>query len=1403
MGYPTQQQKVDYLFKKLGFTKAKTGVAEDQTSGFSGDTKKAPPNEAISSPLIVPATSVWADTSYIPATPPNSSDGYVGVYKTTSAFQMTVDTTVSNNRSFIARDTWGNPASAIKGDWIDTQFGADYLIKVYKGDPSTGAATKILSAAGTSGKDDVWFFDYSSGILNFNGEDIDGQLSGITTSNIYIVGYRYLGTKGIQPPAGIGTFNNLYVSGVSTFVGNAYANSDVQVGGTLSVTGISTFNGNVNIPDSTAASPALRFGSDADFKIHHDGSDAYLVNGTGQIVFKTPDNSIKVNIENDGLGIAETLYHLSDKNTNLKFPAADTITLTTGGTERFRIRSDGNINIVNALNVTGIATFAADIDANADVDIAANLEVAGVSTFTGNIDANGDLDVDGRAELDNVNISETLNVVGVSTFGDDINLVGSSSSVRAYWAQSANKLRFNNDTKVKFGTGNAGLDIWHDGSDSYIENSGGSAGDLYVRAQSNNKELHLQAAGAVEILTNGTEKAIIARQDGDLELYHADSLRIETTEYGTLFYGGQAGIGTIAGPATFHIDPASVGDNTGTVVIKGNLQVDGTQTTVNSSTMDVADKNVGIASGAANDAAADGAGITVYSGDGNKTWNWVDATDAWTSSEHIQVAAGRQLGFADDTNTYVDRPAVDKIRFTTGGSERLIVTNDGINVTGVSTFSSNIDANGDLDVDGRAELDNVNIAETLNVVGVSTFTGAIDANGDLDVDGRAELDNVNIAETLNVVGVSTFTGAIDANGDLDVDGRSELDNVNIAETLNVVGVSTFTGAIDANGDLDVDGRSELDNVNIAETLNVVGVSTFTGNIDANGNLDVDGTSDLDQVNIAQGLNVTAGIATFAGDIDANADMELAGNLAVTGVSTLTKEVGIGSALTVAGVSTFSGDINVPDNISVLFGTNDDGKIKHTGANLQIQETTGNIQITNYANDLDVDISSDDGSGGTTNYFKADGSTGEAILYNYGTARIKTTGTGVTITDTLSVAGVSTFTGASSFSSGATFDGAIIGSPGIDLRLGGNINSNSGITTLGVTTATNLTLQQLNVSGVSTFSGDVKVDAQLTIDSLRVKDDGSGNPIVLIATDDQNPSALRIKNDTYHSNTSTGLSVNQQNTGAFHISGKGNSEFVPIKIRSQDGSSTKELLQWDAAGNATFGYDLSVAGVSTFTGAIDANGDLDVDGRSELDNVNIAETLNVAGITTFNVDTGFIGGGAGITSAYWDQSAASFKFLDNVKVQFGDSQDLSIRHNGSNSFIEDSGTGALYIDTNHLYFRKYNTNDILAMFQSDAEVQLFHSGTKRLETTGTGVDITDNLNVAGVSTFVGETNIGTGGTVFTALVGAAASVGIGSATPDYMLDVAGAINSETDVKVQGVSISDTALNDAVAMAIALG
>jgi len=77
------------------------------------------------------------------------------------------------------------------------------------------------------------------------------------------------------------------------------------------------------------------------------------------------------------------------------------------------------------------------------------------------------------------------------------------------------------------------------------------------------------------------------------------------------------------------------------LVVSGNLTVSGTTTTVNSTTTTIADKNIELAKGAADDAAADGGGITVDSGDGDKTWNWVNSTDAWTSSEHINLASSK------------------------------------------------------------------------------------------------------------------------------------------------------------------------------------------------------------------------------------------------------------------------------------------------------------------------------------------------------------------------------------------------------------------------------------------------------------------------------------------------------------------------------------------------------------------------------------------------------------------------------------------------------------------------------------------------------------------------------------------------------------------------------------------
>lgn len=81
------------------------------------------------------------------------------------------------------------------------------------------------------------------------------------------------------------------------------------------------------------------------------------------------------------------------------------------------------------------------------------------------------------------------------------------------------------------------------------------------------------------------------------------------------------------------------------LTITGNLTVNGTTTTINSTTLTVDDINILLAQGNTSDAAADGGGITL-SGATDKTFNWVDATDAWTSSEHMNLVSGKSYKIA-------------------------------------------------------------------------------------------------------------------------------------------------------------------------------------------------------------------------------------------------------------------------------------------------------------------------------------------------------------------------------------------------------------------------------------------------------------------------------------------------------------------------------------------------------------------------------------------------------------------------------------------------------------------------------------------------------------------------------------------------------------------------------------
>ena len=103
--------------------------------------------------------------------------------------------------------------------------------------------------------------------------------------------------------------------------------------------------------------------------------------------------------------------------------------------------------------------------------------------------------------------------------------------------------------------------------------------------------------------------------------------------------------------------PAFTGTATGVnLTLSGDLTVNGTTTTINTTTLQVEDKNIEIGKvSSPSDTTADGGGLTLL-GATNKTWNWVNATDAWTSSEHIHLGDNKKLklGTGEDFVAYFD-----------------------------------------------------------------------------------------------------------------------------------------------------------------------------------------------------------------------------------------------------------------------------------------------------------------------------------------------------------------------------------------------------------------------------------------------------------------------------------------------------------------------------------------------------------------------------------------------------------------------------------------------------------------------------------------------------------------------------------------------------------------------------
>ena len=172
---------------------------------------------------------------------------------------------------------------------------------------------------------------------------------------------------------------------------------------------------------------------------------------------------------------------------------------------------------------------------------------------------------------------------------------------------------------------------------------------------------------------------------------------------------------TISGPATITIDPAGVGDNTGAVRIKGDLFVDGTQFIVNSTTIELADFIVGIASTATTDLLADGAGIKIGP---DNTLTYDHTNTALKSSENFNLASGKTYkinGTDVLSSTTLGSGIVNSSLTSVGTLTNLSVGN--VNSTGIITATSGFVGNltGNINSSGVSTVTNLNIGGYVSI----------------------------------------------------------------------------------------------------------------------------------------------------------------------------------------------------------------------------------------------------------------------------------------------------------------------------------------------------------------------------------------------------------------------------------------------------------------------------------------------------------------------------------------------------------------------------------------------------------------------------------------------------------------------------------------------------------------
>ena len=420
-----------------------------------------------------------------------------------------------------------------------------------------------------------------------------------------------------------------------------------------------------------------------------------------------------------------------------------------------------------------------------------------------------------------------------------------------------------------------------------------------------------------------------------------------------------------------------------------------------------------------------------------------------------------------------------------------------------------------------------------------------------------------------------------------------------------------------------------DNLTVTGTLGVTGVLTGTS-LDISGDIDVDGTTNLDIVDIDGAVNVAADVTIAS----TNKIIFNDASQYIQGASNAILDIAGGDEIELTATL-----VNVQGNLAVSGTTAQTGVLTANAGVVIDNITIDGTEIDLSSGDLTIDVAGDivlDADGGDV-FVKDAGTTYGSLTNTSGNLIIKS---GTTTAATFSGANV-TFAG--TVGSGAITSSGIVTGTGFtagsavlaeaELELLDGLTAGTAIASKVVTTDANIDstgMRNLTISGeldaaTLDISGAIDVAGTTNLDVVDI--DGAvdmASTLTVTGVAILN-GGVDIAGDFVIDVDGGDVQFRDGGAGFFNISNssldavlkvqQGNQDFI---IKGVDGSSeiTALTLDMSAAGAATFNDKITAVGTSVFTN-LDISGDVDVDGTTNLDIVDIDGALTQDGGAVFN------------------------------------------------------------------------------------------------------------------------------------------------------------------------------------------